>query len=94
MIAINLSKVMIETIDMMKQHNGKMIRWKYGLWTFEGAKIKYYVKSNVDNSNVPIPEWYCDVKTLRALHKRGIIQLNEISSVAFLSTDKEVLVNG
>jgi len=37
----NLSKTMLATIDIMRDNNNKLERWKGGFWTYEGCITKY-----------------------------------------------------
>lgn len=94
---------MLETIDIMKKHNKKLIRWEHGFWTYEGVLSEYEDKEkkypnfwqkgydepfsvfakNMKHAKVT-PVWSCDVKTLRALEKRGIVKLDELNKVCIL----------
>ena len=65
---MNLSPTMMQVTEQMELH-GELIRYPGGFWSWRDVEIKR-----------EIPVWYCDVKTLRALGKRGIVNLDETNS--------------
>lgn len=77
----NLSSKMEETVRIMNAH-GNLIRYIGGFWSWIGVE-KHQCKNGGNTYDVPI--WYCDVKTLRALAKRGIIILDEEKKVCKLN---------
>ena len=70
-----LSPTMINVVEQMKSH-GELIRYPGGFWSWRGVEIKHM-------QDYDVPAWYCDIKTLRALGKRGIVSLDEISLIPF-----------
>lgn len=70
---MNLSSMMITAVEQMKAH-GELIRYPGGFWSWRDVEIKN-----------EIPAWYCDVKTLRALGKRGIVNLDETKKICKLN---------
>ena len=64
----NLSPTQFETLQKMEE-NGKLIRWNGGFWSFEDAEIKDVIRDSWGYTS--IPQWYCDVRTLRALEKKA-----------------------
>lgn len=77
-----LSKTMIEVLGKMKEH-GKLIRYHGGFWSWEGVEIK--TTSFRKMKNYEYPAWNCDVRTLKALHKRGLVILNESENICTLA---------
>lgn len=69
----DLSAKMEETIRIMKVH-GKLIRYSGGFWSWVGVEM-HLSRMGADTYKHPI--WHCDVKTLRALAKRGVVLLDE-----------------
>lgn len=65
---------MIKVIEQMEMH-GEMIRYPGGFWSWKGVEIQHIHFKCMEDYDVP--SWYCDVKTLRALDKRGIVNLDE-----------------
>lgn len=66
---MNLSPTMMQVTEQMELH-GELIRYPGGFWSWRDVEIKR-----------EIPVWYCDVKTLRALGKRGIVNLDETKKI-------------
>ena len=76
--SMNLSPSMFETIKIIEKY-GKLVRWEGGFWTFEGVETKGTVQGGF--CEIPVPSWYCTVKTLRALHSRGLVEFDEINQI-------------
>lgn len=70
---MNLSPTMMQVTEQMELH-GELIRYPGGFWSWRDVEIKR-----------EIPVWYCDVKTLRALGKRGIVNLDETKKICKLN---------
>lgn len=70
----NLSDTQKEAVNQLINHGGTFIRKEGGFWTWPDAK-----------GNV-VPEYYCDVRTLRVLERKGIIVLDEIKKIASLAS--------
>ena len=70
---MNLSPTMMRVAEQMESH-GELIRYPGGFWSWRDVEIKN-----------EIPAWYCDVKTLRALGKRGIVNLDETKKICKLN---------
>ena len=70
---MNLSPTMMQVTEQMELH-GELIRYPGGFWSWRDVEIKR-----------KIPAWYCDVKTLRALGKRGIVNLDETKKICKLN---------
>jgi hypothetical protein len=68
----NLSATQQKALNQLINHGGTFIRKEGGFWTWPDGK-----------GNV-VPEWYCDVRTLRVLERKGFIILNEIKRTAQL----------
>lgn len=92
---MKLSNTMLETINIMENHNGKLIRYRGGWWSWENSEIKYYMRKEpretphftdykIHDDDYAIPIWNCDVKTVRALQKRGLVVLDEMNSICTL----------
>lgn len=79
---MGLSRTMLKTIEMMRQHGG-FVRYDGGFWSWENVELKPLYNGGMFLCNIPI--WYCDVKTLRALEKRGIVALNEGQKICILN---------
>lgn len=62
------------TISVNNMLYGELIRYPGGFWSWRDVEIKN-----------EIPAWYCDVKTLRALGKRGIVNLDETKKICKLN---------
>lgn len=60
-----------EALDQAKKHGGKLIRWRGGMWTFEGAAC-----TGENWCGVPEPEWYCTTNTIFALVRRGYLVMD------------------
>ena len=75
----DLSPKMEETLQVMVKHR-KLVRYDGGLWSWEGCEIKHYV-------DFDCPIWHCNIQTLRALHRRGAITLDEDKKVATINQD-------
>lgn len=107
---LNLSNKMMEVLNVMENHNGKLVRWKHGFWTYEGAISRYdetiakypnfYDKAieepystfsrNMELAKL-VPIWKCDVKTLRALEKRGLVLVDEANKVCTMVANKSLI---
>ena len=72
-----LSPTMINVVEQMKSH-GELIRYPGGVWSWRGVEIKHM-------QDYDVPAWYCDIKTLRALGKRGIVSLDETKKICKLN---------
>ena len=72
---MKLSETMINTLEIMKQH-GNLRRYDGGFWSWENANLKPVY--NGKTFMYMLPEWSCDVKTLRALAKRNLVVLDEV----------------
>lgn len=77
-----LSDIMLKTIAIMQKH-GKLIRYAGGFWSWEDIALKPLC--NGGKFLCMVPEWHCDVKTLRALDKRGIVTLDETKKACVLN---------
>lgn len=73
-----LSQTMQEVLDVLKEHKA-LIRYHGGFWSWDGVEIKRTTFTRMDNFDYPA--WHCDVKTLRALHKRGLVELDESTNI-------------
>ena len=71
-----MSKTQKEVIRIMEKYGNKLIRWPGGFWTYEGATIRYR-----PFGDHPVPVWYCGVRTLRAMHKKGLVRLDELQKI-------------
>lgn len=60
---------MQDTLAKLQEH-GSLVRFKGGFWSWKCCEINHY-------RDYSCPEWHCDVKTLRALEKRGLVELDE-----------------
>lgn len=81
---LNLSKTMLEVIEAMKTH-GNLVRYDGGFWSWEDVEIEHVRFNRMQNFDVPA--WHCDVKTLRALERRGLVELDEKMQVCRLIED-------
>lgn len=79
---MNLSKTMIETISAMRVH-GNLKRYEGGFWSWEETELEPLYNSGKLLCMIPV--WHCDVKTLRALAKKGLVTLNESEKVCILN---------
>lgn len=68
---MSLSKSQQEVLEQALQNDGRLIRWKGGFWTFEGAKSVGKNRNGLDT-----PEWYCATNTIFALVRRGYLVMN------------------
>mgnify|MGYP003196876941 CR=1 FL=1 len=66
---MNLSPTMLETIKKIEEH-GKLVRYTGGFWSWERCEQH-------DCCGDMVPDWHCDIKTLRALECRGLVLLDE-----------------
>ena len=73
-----LSPTMQNVLDILKEHK-ELVRYKGGFWSWNGVEFKRRTFNRMDCYDVPA--WHCDVKTLRALHKRGLVELDEITNI-------------
>lgn len=85
---LELSETMEEVLGVIREHNGRLVRWEHGFWTYEGCISEYehniskrndYYKANtywLEHDKVT-PTWSCKVQTLRALQSRGYVKLSE-----------------
>lgn len=76
----DLSSKMEETLRVMVKHR-KLVRYDGGFWSWEGCEIKHCL-------NFDCPMWYCLVNTLRSLHRRGAIVLDEVKQEATINEIK------
>lgn len=75
---MNLSPMMVKVVGQMEVH-GELIRYPGGFWSWRDVeKINH-------TEDYDVPAWYCDVKTLRALRKRGIVNLDETKKICKLN---------
>lgn len=65
-----------EAIDQAENHGRRLVRWKGGFWTFEGAR-----ESGDSWNGVPVPEWYCRTNTVFALVRRGLMVIDDFTCV-------------
>ena len=72
-----LSPTMREVLSILKEHK-ELVRYDGGFWGWNGVEIKRTTFTRMPNFDVPA--WHCDVKTLRALHKRGLVELDEVTN--------------
>lgn len=79
---MEFSATMLETIATMRQH-GDLIRYDGGFWSWKNVELKPLYIGGKFLCNVPV--WHCDVKTLRALNRRGIVTLDEVHKVCTLN---------
>lgn len=77
----NLSPTMTETLQLIQEH-GKLIRYDGGFWSWKDAAQKPLYNGGKLLCMVPV--WHCDVKTLRALEKRGLVVLDEKQKICLL----------
>lgn len=70
----NLSPKMSEVMKILKEHC-EIIRYDGGFWSWSEVNLKLLYNGNQYMGKVPV--WHCDVRTLRALQKRGLVKLDE-----------------
>lgn len=75
---VKLSPKMQEVLDILKEHK-ELVRYNGGFWSWKGVEIKRTTYNRMDNFDVPV--WWCGVETLRALHKRGLVELDEVTNI-------------
>jgi len=71
---MNISVRMHQAIQAMETH-GKLVRYKGGFWSWPNIETKT-CRNGSDKYIVP-KEFWCDVNTLRALDRRGLVILDE-----------------
>ena len=65
MPALKLTETQQKTLAAMREHDGELVRLTGGFWTWRDCpRVK-----------LGVPSWYCDMNTLRALEKRGLVTL-------------------
>ena len=74
----NLSATMQDVLEVLKEHK-ELVRYDGGFWSWKGVEIKRTTFTRMNNFDVPV--WNCDVKTLRALRKRGLVELDEVANI-------------
>jgi hypothetical protein len=68
---MSLSPIQQEAIDQASKHGKRLVRWKGGFWTYEGAKPCENI-----GGGPQVPEWYCRTNTIFALVRRGFMAIN------------------
>ena len=86
-----LSAVMQEVLEVLKEHK-ELVRYDGGFWSWKGIELKRTTFNRMDNLYVPI--WHCDVKTLRALHKRGLVELDKTANICRIIEQTAVTKGG
>lgn len=81
---LNLSETMERVLKVMITHGEKFIRYEGGFWSWEGVEIE---KRGLPWNQYEIPAWHCDVRTLRALQARNVVELDEKKKVCVLRED-------
>jgi hypothetical protein len=71
-----LSRTQQNVIGIMKE-KGSLKRLPGGFWTYDDVTIK-------EHSFVPV--WWCDVRTLRVLQTKGLVNLDELKRICTLAT--------
>lgn len=61
----------------------KLVRYDGCFWSWKNVELEPLYNGKTFMCMVPI--WYCSVKTLRALKKRGIVFLNEAEKICILN---------
>ena len=62
---MELSDTQKATLEAMRTHGGELVRLRGGFWTWR----------NHTERSVGVPAWSCELGTLRALEKRGLVTL-------------------
>lgn len=73
-----LSDTMQKVLDVLKQHK-ELVRYHGGFWSWKGVEIKRTTFTRMRNYDYPI--WYCDIRTLHALQRRGLVELDEKNNI-------------
>jgi len=76
-----MSPKMMAVIKELKYY-GKLIRYDGGFWSCEGVELKPLYNGGRYMGDAPV--WHCDVRTLRALQKRGLVKLDEVAKICIL----------
>lgn len=72
---MKLSHTQEEALKMMKEKGGGvLVRWPGGFWTFSGAQGRA-VYNRHGYLEYLVPEWWCGVRTVRALAKKGVVDM-------------------
>ena len=74
-----LSRLLLETIDAMRQHGGNLVRWPgvwRGCWTYPDCALTT-VTPEV-GSSVDMPEWWVTDNTVRTLIRRDIVRVTHV----------------
>lgn len=72
---MKLSPTQEEALKMMKEKGGgRLVRWPGGFWTYPGAdgKAVYGFGGFFEYFR---PEWSCSTNTVRALAKKGLVEI-------------------
>jgi len=77
----NLSVKMLEVLEKLR-FTGEFIRYDGGFWSWAGVELKPLYNGGRYMGDAPV--WHCDVKTLRALQKRGLVKLDEVAKICIL----------
>lgn len=77
-----LSQTQQDVINTMKE-KGCLKRWPGGFWTYENVEIE---RRSWDKfiGHYKIPKWHCRVRTLRSLHDKGLVVLDEVNKICQL----------
>ena len=76
-MALKVSPTMQKTLDNMREHGG-LERWQGGFWTYPGCAIHHRMEANrAYPEGVPVPAWWVDFGTVKALLKRELIEITE-----------------
>lgn len=79
---MQLSKTMQDTLEKLRD-NKELIRYPGGFWSWREVELKSSYNGREFMCMVPI--WYCDVKTLHALQKRELVELDEKNEICRLA---------
>lgn len=77
-----LNNIQDEVHNVMTE-KGDLIRWEGGFWTYKDAKIGHILK-DVYHGDLPVPEWYCGIRTLRSMKSKGWVTLDEQNNICSL----------
>ena len=69
-----LSETMRNVLLRLQEY-GSLVRFDGGFWSWKEVDFKPQYNENQYMDKVPV--WHCDVRTLRALQKRGLVKLDE-----------------
>jgi hypothetical protein len=69
---MKITNTQLSVVERMRADGGVLERWPGGFWTTPSSPVE-----KVDSDGVKVPEWYVEIRTVRALVAKNLVEVTK-----------------